>query len=92
MGNADFTTMDDPDFPAERKRVRETIEALQERYRQINEEFDRRARAKWTNEQQQASLAKTWPEGSTGESHAVCISTREVGSVTPTKSCLGSQT
>jgi hypothetical protein len=52
MADEDFTTMGDPDFLAERKRVREAIETLQERYRRINEEFDRRARAKWTNEQQ----------------------------------------
>lgn len=42
-----FSTMSDPDFLAERKRVRETIQALTERYRLINEEFDRRARAAW---------------------------------------------
>lgn len=44
----DFRSMDDPEFLAERKRVRETIEALTERYRLINDEFDRRATAKWT--------------------------------------------
>ena len=38
----DFGKMSDPDFLTERKRVRETIDALQERYRLINEEFDRR--------------------------------------------------
>jgi hypothetical protein len=43
----DFTAMSDPDFLAERKRVRETLEALTERYRVINIEFDRRAGAKW---------------------------------------------
>jgi hypothetical protein len=52
MAEQDFTTMDDPDFLAERKRVREAIEALQGRYRRINEEFDRRARAQWANDQQ----------------------------------------
>jgi hypothetical protein len=39
--------MDDPEFLAERSRVRETIEALQERYDMLNSEFDRRAAAKW---------------------------------------------
>jgi hypothetical protein len=44
----DFAAMNDPDFLAERKRVRETLEALTERYRVINIEFDRRAGATWT--------------------------------------------
>jgi hypothetical protein len=49
MGDSDdFSTMNDPDFLAERKRVREAIEALQERYHLINTEFDRRAAAAWT--------------------------------------------
>jgi hypothetical protein len=48
MSDSDqFTGMSDPDFLAERKRVRETIEALSERYRLINIEFDRRAGATW---------------------------------------------
>ncbi len=46
MGD-DFSTMSDPEFLDERKRVREAIDALQERYRLINQEFDRRATAKW---------------------------------------------
>jgi hypothetical protein len=45
----DFTAMSDPDFLAERKRVRETLEALTERYRVINIEFDRRAGVTWTS-------------------------------------------
>ena len=44
----EFAMMSDPDFLAERKRVRETMEALAERYRLINIEFDRRAGATWT--------------------------------------------
>jgi hypothetical protein len=48
MSDSDeFAVMSDPDFLAERKRVRETLEALNERYRMINIEFDRRAGAKW---------------------------------------------
>jgi hypothetical protein len=48
MGDSDdFTVMSDPDFLAERKRVREALEALSERYRRINDEFDRRAAATW---------------------------------------------
>lgn len=43
----DFGAMSDPDFLAERKRVREAIDALQERYRLVNAEFDRRASAAW---------------------------------------------
>jgi hypothetical protein len=49
MGDSDeFSAMSDPDFLAERTRVRETIEALQERDQLLSEEFDRRARAAWT--------------------------------------------
>jgi hypothetical protein len=44
----EFTAMSDPDFLAERKRVREALQAITERYRLINLEFDRRARALWT--------------------------------------------
>lgn len=43
----DFSAMNDPQFLAERSRVREAIDALQERYRLLTEEFDRRASAKW---------------------------------------------
>jgi hypothetical protein len=49
MGDSDdFSAMSDPDFLAERRRVREAIEALQERDRLLSGEFDRRARAAWT--------------------------------------------
>jgi hypothetical protein len=44
----EFAGMSDPDFLAERRRVRETLEALNERYRVINIEFDRRAGSTWT--------------------------------------------
>jgi hypothetical protein len=43
----ELTAMSDPDFLAERKCVRESLEALAERYRLINQEFDRRAGASW---------------------------------------------
>jgi hypothetical protein len=46
----EFTAMSDPDFLAERKRVREAIEALSERYEKMTEEFDRRAGARWAQE------------------------------------------
>ena len=50
MSDSDeFTGMSDPDFLAERKRVRETLEALTERYRVINIEFDRRAGVQWAS-------------------------------------------
>ena len=49
MSDADeFTVMSDPDFLAERKRAREAMESLAERYRLINIEFDRRVGARWT--------------------------------------------
>ena len=52
----DFTKMTDPDFLAERRRVREALAdmparevsvALADRYQRLNEEFLRRARAMW---------------------------------------------
>jgi hypothetical protein len=43
----EFTAMSDPDFLEERRRVRETLEALTERYRLLNIEFDRRAGVAW---------------------------------------------
>lgn len=44
----DITAMDDTAFLAERARVRETIAELQERAELLDIEFDRRARAAWT--------------------------------------------
>jgi hypothetical protein len=50
MSDSDeFAAMSDPEFLAERKRVRETLEALTERYRMINIEFDRRAGVEWAS-------------------------------------------
>jgi hypothetical protein len=43
----DFSALSDPDFLAERKRVRETIEALTERLARLDDEFIRRASASW---------------------------------------------
>ena len=52
----DLTMMDDPDFLAERRRVREALEhtpeqevrsALVDRFWELNEEFLRRARLAW---------------------------------------------
>lgn len=49
MGNSDgIRQMSDPDFLAERTRVRETIEALTERLAELDGEFINRARAAWT--------------------------------------------
>jgi hypothetical protein len=49
MSDSDeISAMSDPDFLAERRRVRETIEALRERDRLLTDEFDRRARIAWT--------------------------------------------
>lgn len=44
----DITRMNDPDFLAERRRVRETIETLTERMASLDEEFIRRASLSWT--------------------------------------------
>jgi hypothetical protein len=54
----DFATMDDPQFLAERARVREELEHIPEvsaelaaRYQRLNDEFDRRASAAWGGSQ-----------------------------------------
>jgi hypothetical protein len=48
MSDSDgFAAMSDPDFLSERARVREELQRLTERYQQINDEFDRRARTAW---------------------------------------------
>ena len=46
----DFSAMNDPDFLAERSRVKDTIEALTERLAKFDDEFIRRAAAKWQEE------------------------------------------
>jgi hypothetical protein len=56
----DLTKMNDPDFLAERRRVREELEhtpeqevspALTDRFEELNEEFLRRARISWRGSQ-----------------------------------------
>ena len=56
---ADLTQLDDPEFLAERRRVREELEhqpeasaELSARYEVLDEEFLRRARAAWGGDQQ----------------------------------------
>ena len=44
----DIRQLSDPEFLAERARVRETIEALQERMAELDDEFVKRASAAWT--------------------------------------------
>jgi hypothetical protein len=58
MGESDeFSQLDDPEFLAERRRVREELEHTPEqavrpelaaRFEQLNDEFLRRARVAWT--------------------------------------------
>jgi hypothetical protein len=49
MNDSDeFAAVSDPDFLAERSRVRDLLEYLTERYQKLNKEFDRRARTAWT--------------------------------------------
>ena len=43
----DIRQMNDPDFLTERTRVRETIESLQERLAELDDEFLRRAGTAW---------------------------------------------
>jgi hypothetical protein len=43
----DLAALDDPAFLAERRRVSEELQALEERLRRLDEEFNRRARAAW---------------------------------------------
>ena len=45
--DGEYAQLDDPAFLAERKRVREELQELTERYRKLNEEFDRRTRTAW---------------------------------------------
>ena len=54
ISDDDFAMMDDPEFLAERARVREQLEhvpgvsaELTELYQRLNDEFDRRASAAW---------------------------------------------
>jgi hypothetical protein len=51
MGESDddFTALSDPDFLAEYGRVRDTLEALSDRMRNLTREFDRRATAQWAS-------------------------------------------
>lgn len=44
----DIRQLSDPDFLAERARVRDTIEALQERLAELDDEFIKRAGNAWT--------------------------------------------
>ena len=55
----DFTKMTDPEFLAERRRIREVLEhtpehevsaALTDRFEKLNEEFLRRARIAWSGD------------------------------------------
>jgi hypothetical protein len=52
MDDTDFTRLGDPEFLAERRRVREELEhkptmELTEQYERLDEEFLRRARIAW---------------------------------------------
>ena len=44
----DLAVLDDPALLAERRRVREELEALTKRFRLLDDEFIRRARAAWS--------------------------------------------
>lgn len=46
--NGDIRRMNDQDFLAERARVREAIESLKARMAELDNEFDHRASAAWT--------------------------------------------
>ncbi len=59
ISSDDFTKMTDPEFLAERRRIREVLEhtpeqevsaALADRFEQLNEEFLRRARIAWSGD------------------------------------------
>lgn len=51
----DYSALNDPDFLAERRRVRETIEALTERQARLDDEFIRRASAAWNPSRPEAT-------------------------------------
>jgi hypothetical protein len=66
----ELTTMDDPEFLAERRRVREVLEhtpereisvGLAERYRRLDEEFLRRARIAWRGDTTALKYLNLWP-------------------------------
>jgi hypothetical protein len=46
--NPDYTQLDDPALLAARARVRAELDELTDRYQQLTDELDRRARAAWT--------------------------------------------
>lgn len=51
MGHSDdIIALDDPEFLAERRRVRETLETLTERMTRLDDEFITRASARWGGE------------------------------------------
>jgi hypothetical protein len=52
----DLSRLDDPAFLAERRRVREALQALTERYATLTAEFDRRAGAQWKAAQGKAAV------------------------------------
>jgi hypothetical protein len=54
----EFEAMSDPEFLAERRRVREALQILTERYREINQEFDRRAQTAWDTSGQRGGSKK----------------------------------
>jgi hypothetical protein len=70
MTDDDITTMDDPQFLAERRRVREEVEhlpphqvhaALTARHRELTDEFLRRARIAWTQAIQEKTPVNSTP-------------------------------
>jgi hypothetical protein len=57
-GSDDIRKMSDPDFLAERSRVRETIETLQARMAVLDDEFTRRAGTAWTEAAQTSRVVR----------------------------------
>jgi hypothetical protein len=49
MSDSELEAMNDPDFLAEYSRVRESLEALNDRMSKLTNEFDRRARSAWAS-------------------------------------------
>jgi hypothetical protein len=45
--NLDYTLLDDPALLAARARVRAELDEVTDRYKQLTDELDRRARAAW---------------------------------------------
>lgn len=69
----DLTKLSDPEFLDERRRVRETIEDLQEQYRLLTIEFDRRRRPSGARHRERTLSGQRLRAGTGGRSSSVAF-------------------